>query len=80
MARASIAASAPESLHPSPEVRPARWHVFRLELGPIPLHHQVYLDLKAALDERESPAPATGFPPNATWRSATVCSLITVRG
>ena len=25
---------------------------FRLELGPIPLHHQVYLDLKAALDAR----------------------------
>ena len=26
---------------------------FRLELGPIPLHHQVYLDLKAALDAGE---------------------------
>ena len=26
---------------------------FRLELGPVPLHHQVYLDLKAALDVGE---------------------------
>ena len=26
---------------------------YRLELGPIPLHHQVYLDLKAALDAGE---------------------------
>ena len=23
---------------------------YRLELGPVPLHHQVYLDLRAALD------------------------------
>ncbi len=23
---------------------------FRLELGPVPLHHQVYLHLKSALD------------------------------
>ena len=23
---------------------------FRLELGPVPLHHQVYLDLRRALD------------------------------
>jgi len=26
---------------------------FRLELGPVPLHHQVYLDLRAALDDGE---------------------------
>ena len=26
---------------------------FRLELGPVPLHHQVYLDLRAALDNGE---------------------------
>ncbi len=26
---------------------------FRLELGPVPLHHQVYLDLKGALDNGE---------------------------
>ena len=26
---------------------------FRLELGPVPLHHQVYLDLRAALDAGE---------------------------
>jgi DNA-binding GntR family transcriptional regulator len=24
--------------------------LYRLELGPIPLHHQVYLDLKGALE------------------------------
>ena len=32
---------------------------FRLELGPVPLHHQVYLDLKAALDEAEAVADVT---------------------
>ena len=26
---------------------------YRLELGPVPLHHQVYLDLKAAIDSGE---------------------------
>ena len=26
---------------------------FRLELGPVPLHHQVYLDLRRALDAGE---------------------------
>ena len=24
---------------------------FRLELGPVPLHHQVYLDLRGSLDD-----------------------------
>jgi len=26
---------------------------FRFELGPVPLHHQVYLDLRSALDTGE---------------------------
>ena len=33
---------------------------FRLVVGPVPLHHQVYLDLSAALDEGE-------------WKPVTVC-------
>ena len=38
---------------------------FRLELGPVPLHHQVYLDLKAALDRARS-RRATGCRPSAS--------------
>ena len=35
---------------------------FRLELGPVPLHHQVYLDLQAALDDGEW-RPGDRLPP-----------------
>lgn len=51
---------------------------FRLELGPIPLHHQVYLDLKAALDAHEW---KTGdrLPTERDLASRYGCSLITIR-
>jgi GntR family transcriptional regulator len=51
---------------------------FRLELGPIPLHHQVYLDLKAALDGSEW-APGDLLPPERELARRYGCSLITVR-
>ncbi len=51
---------------------------FRLELGPIPLHHQVYLDLKAALDEREW-RPGDRLPTERDLAERYGCSLITVR-
>ena len=51
---------------------------FRLESGPVPLHHQVYLDLRAALDEG---AWRTGerLPPERELAARYGCSLITVR-
>ena len=51
MARARSPPALPESA-PVARGPPRPMARFRLELGPIPLHHQVYLDLKAALDER----------------------------
>jgi GntR family transcriptional regulator len=51
---------------------------FRLELGPVPLHHQVYLDLKAALDEGEW-QPGDRLPPERELARRYGCSLITVR-
>ena len=51
---------------------------FRLELGPVPLHHQVYLDLKAALDEGEW-LPGSQLPPERELARRYGCSLITVR-
>jgi GntR family transcriptional regulator len=52
--------------------------LYRLELGPIPLHHQVYLDLKAALDEREW-RPGDRLPTERDLAQRYGCSLITVR-
>ena len=51
---------------------------FHLEPGPIPLHHQVYLDLHAALDAGEW---RTGdrLPPERDLAGRYGCSLITVR-
>jgi GntR family transcriptional regulator len=51
---------------------------YQLELGPIPLHHQVYLDLKAALESGEW---RTGdrLPPERELARRYGCSLITVR-
>lgn len=51
---------------------------FRLEPGPIPLHHQVYLDLRAALEAGEW---RTGdrLPPERDLAGRYGCSLITVR-
>jgi GntR family transcriptional regulator len=51
---------------------------FRLELGPIPLHHQVYLDLRAALEASEW-RPGDRLPTERDLASRYGCSLITVR-
>jgi len=51
---------------------------FRLELGPIPLHHQVYLDLKSALDAAEW-RPGDRLPTERQLADRYGCSLITIR-
>jgi len=51
---------------------------FRFELGPVPLHHQVYLDLRAALDIGEW-RPGDLLPPERQLAGRYGCSLITVR-
>lgn len=51
---------------------------FRLELGPTPLHHQVYADLRAALDAGDW-APGDRLPPERELAKRYGCSLITVR-
>jgi GntR family transcriptional regulator len=51
---------------------------FRLELGPVPLHHQVYLDLVSALDSGEW-RPGDRLPPERELAQRYGCSLITVR-
>jgi GntR family transcriptional regulator len=56
------------------------WSVarFRLELGPVPLHHQVYLDLKSAIDAGEW-RPGDRVPTERDLAGRYGCSLITVR-
>jgi len=51
---------------------------FRFELGPVPLHNQVYLDLRAALDTGEW-RPGDLLPPERQLAGRYGCSLITVR-
>jgi GntR family transcriptional regulator len=51
---------------------------FRLELGPVPLHHQVYLDLVSALDSNEWRS-GDRLPPERELARRYGCSLITVR-
>ena len=46
---------------------------FRLVVGPVPLHHQVYLDLSAALDEGEW-KPGDRLPPSVSSPSATAAA------
>jgi GntR family transcriptional regulator len=51
---------------------------FRLELGPVPLHHQVYLDLVSSLDSNEL-RPGDRLPSERELAGRYGCSLITVR-
>lgn len=51
---------------------------FQLEPGPIPLHHQVYLDLLARIDAGEW-AVGDRLPPERALAERYGCSLITVR-
>lgn len=51
---------------------------YRLELGPVPLHHQVYLDLRAAIESGEYRA-GDKLPPERELASGYGCSLITIR-
>lgn len=51
---------------------------FRLELGPVPLHHQVYLDLRAALDASEWKV-GDRLPTERELAGRYGCSLITIR-
>ncbi|HEX7170997.1 MAG TPA: GntR family transcriptional regulator [Candidatus Limnocylindria bacterium] len=51
---------------------------FQLERGPIPLHHQVFRDLKAALDAQEW-APGERMPTERELAERYGCSLITIR-
>lgn len=51
---------------------------YRLELGPVPLHHQVYLDLRTAIDSGEH-RPGDRLPPERELARRYGCSLITVR-
>jgi len=51
---------------------------FRLLAGPIPLHHQVYLDLRAAFEAGEWRVGAQ-LPPERELAARYGCSLITVR-
>lgn len=51
---------------------------FQLEHGPVPLHHQVYLDLRRGLDNGEW-TPGDRLPPERELAFRYGCSLITVR-
>jgi GntR family transcriptional regulator len=51
---------------------------FHLEPGPIPLHHQIYLDLRSAIDSGEW-AAGQRLPPERELAKRYGCSLITVR-
>lgn len=51
---------------------------FQLERGPIPLHHQVFRDLRGALDAQEWP-PGGRMPTERELAARYGCSLITVR-
>ncbi len=51
---------------------------FLLESGPVPLHHQVYLDLSTALDDGEW-RPGDRLPTELDLAARYGCSLITVR-
>src|SRR5690349_5251359 len=60
------------------EARIVAMALYRLELGPIPLHHQVYLDLKGALEAGDWTA-GDRLPTERDLARRYGCSLITVR-
>src|SRR5918992_4214185 len=51
---------------------------FQLERGPIPLHHQVFRDLRSALDAHEW-QPGERMPTERELAERYGCSLITIR-
>jgi GntR family transcriptional regulator len=51
---------------------------YRLETGPVPLHHQVYLQLKASLDNGEL-RPGDRLPTERELAKRFGCSVITIR-
>ena len=51
---------------------------FRVSLGPVPMHHQVYLDLRGSLDDRTW-QPGDRLPPERELAQRYGVSLITVR-
>ena len=51
---------------------------FRVSLGPVPMHHQVYLDLRGSLDDRTW-QPGDRLPPERELARHYGVSLITVR-
>jgi GntR family transcriptional regulator len=51
---------------------------FRVSLGPVPMHHQVYLDLRRSLDDRTW-QPGDRLPPEREMARHYGVSLITVR-
>ena len=51
---------------------------FRVSLGPVPMHHQVYLDLRGSLDDRTW-QPGDRLPPERELARQYGVSLITVR-
>lgn len=51
---------------------------FELQHGPIPLHHQVYLDLRRAIESAQW-APGDRLPPERELAAKYGCSLITIR-
>ena len=52
---------------------------YQLEQSPVPLHHQVYLDLRSALDNGEEWKAGDRLPPERELAERYGCSLITVR-
>jgi GntR family transcriptional regulator len=57
---------------------PAPMARFRLVTGPVPLHHQVYLDLSSAFEAGEW-RPGDRLPPERELAKRYGCSLITIR-
>jgi GntR family transcriptional regulator len=74
----AILRSARGLLTPKNGEMPGHMTRYRLELGPIPLHHQVYLDLRGAIDAGEL-QPGDRLSPERELARRYGCSLITIR-